>query len=314
MRLTGLGVSPGIGVGKALVLKGGTGTCGSAFRGARVERELARLEEARRRVARRRSSRSRRASPASRGAEHAYLFDAQLLMLDDPMLVDRASTIIRDERLNAESALQRALDEMSALFDEAHDSYLRERKGRRRRRRRAAAHEPARRRRRRRISSGTRRAAGPGCRRDHPVGHRATRLAAAGRAGHRRRQLDVSHRDPRALDPHSGGRRSARRQRPDRAGRAGRGGRRDRRRVRRSGRRHTGADHARASGSRLAFEAVARSSSATCRRSPRTASRSGSRPTSRIPDDAARALERGAAGHRAVPIGVPAGRRRAPRH
>ena len=50
-------------------------------------------------------------------------------MLDDPMLIDRASTIIRDERLNAESALQRALDEISALFDEAHDRYLRERKG-----------------------------------------------------------------------------------------------------------------------------------------------------------------------------------------
>src|SRR5262249_61146024 len=61
--------------------------------------------------------------------EHAYLFDAQLLMLDDPMLVDRAAGIIRDERLNAESALQRALDEVSALFDRMDDPYLRERKG-----------------------------------------------------------------------------------------------------------------------------------------------------------------------------------------
>ena len=63
------------------------------------------------------------------GAEHAYLFDAQLLMLDDAMLVERAADTIRNERLNAESALQRALDHISAFFDEAHDPYLRERKG-----------------------------------------------------------------------------------------------------------------------------------------------------------------------------------------
>ena len=50
-------------------------------------------------------------------------------MLDDPMLVERAADIIRDERLNAESALQRALDEISALFDQVDDPYLRERKG-----------------------------------------------------------------------------------------------------------------------------------------------------------------------------------------
>jgi len=50
-------------------------------------------------------------------------------MLDDPMLVDRASEIIRADRLNAESALQRALGELSALFDQLDDPYLRERKG-----------------------------------------------------------------------------------------------------------------------------------------------------------------------------------------
>src|SRR4029079_2122615 len=66
---------------------------------------------------------------AAAGDEHAYLFDAQLLMLDDPMLVDRAAGIIRAERLNAESALQRAFDEVSALFDSIDDPYLRERKG-----------------------------------------------------------------------------------------------------------------------------------------------------------------------------------------
>ena len=50
-------------------------------------------------------------------------------MLDDPMLIERAASIIREERLNAESALQRSLQQISAVFDRAEDSYLRERKG-----------------------------------------------------------------------------------------------------------------------------------------------------------------------------------------
>src|SRR4029078_5662441 len=50
-------------------------------------------------------------------------------MLDDPMLVARAAEIIRQERVNAESAVQQAFDDFSALFDDIADPYLRERKG-----------------------------------------------------------------------------------------------------------------------------------------------------------------------------------------
>src|SRR5262249_54169438 len=63
------------------------------------------------------------------GPAHAYLFDAQLLMLDDPMLVERASTLVRDQLMNAAWAVQTAFDELSAIFDGIQDSYLRERKG-----------------------------------------------------------------------------------------------------------------------------------------------------------------------------------------
>jgi len=128
VRLTGLGVSPGVGVGKALVLKGRTRDLQFRVPAARVSRELARLEEARRR-SRTQIEHIKTRIARSSGADHAYIFDAQLLMLDDPLLIGRASTIIRDERLDAASALQHALDEMSAIFDEARDSYLRERKG-----------------------------------------------------------------------------------------------------------------------------------------------------------------------------------------
>jgi phosphoenolpyruvate-protein phosphotransferase (PTS system enzyme I) len=128
MRLTGLGVSPGVGIGKALVLKRGARDLGFRIPAARVERELARLEDARRH-SRTQLEQIKARIAHSAGAEHAYLFDAQILMLDDVMLIARAAEIIRTERLNAAAALQRAFDEITSLFDQAEDPYLRERKG-----------------------------------------------------------------------------------------------------------------------------------------------------------------------------------------
>ena len=128
MRLNGLGVSPGIGIGRALVLKRGTTDLRFRVPPWLVDRELDRLERAR--VKSREQIQQIKERIATRaGAEHAYLFDAQLLMLDDAMLVGKAAEAIRLERLNAESALQRALEHISSLFDQAQDPYLRERKG-----------------------------------------------------------------------------------------------------------------------------------------------------------------------------------------
>jgi phosphotransferase system enzyme I (PtsI) len=128
MRLTGLGVSPGVGIGKALVLKRGSRDVRFRVPASRVPRELERLENARG-LSRTQIQQIKLRIAQSAGAEHAYVFDAQLLMLDDAMLTGRAAEVIRTERLNAESALQRALGEISALFDKGEDAYLRERKG-----------------------------------------------------------------------------------------------------------------------------------------------------------------------------------------
>ena len=38
------------------------------------------------------------------GAEHASIFEAHLLVLEDNMLLDEATRIIREEHTNAESA------------------------------------------------------------------------------------------------------------------------------------------------------------------------------------------------------------------
>ena len=128
MELRGLGVSPGVGIGKALVLKRGTRDLRFRVPVFLVDREIDRLMDAREK-SRDQIQQIKERISRSAGAEHAYIFDAQLLMLDDAMLIERAKTTIRNERLNAESALQRALDHISALFEQAQDSYLRERKG-----------------------------------------------------------------------------------------------------------------------------------------------------------------------------------------
>src|SRR5688572_9394450 len=56
-------------------------------------------------------------------AEQAALFDAQLLMLDDQMLIGRAEQIIRTERVNAVWAVKRAYAEDSQLFSTMEHPY-----------------------------------------------------------------------------------------------------------------------------------------------------------------------------------------------
>ena len=127
-RLTGVGVSAGVAVGPALVAIQRTQVIRFPISPDRVARELSALDRARSR-SREQLEQIRRRVAESRGADLAAIFDAQLLMLDDPMLIGRAGTIVRDERVNAEWAVQRVLDEVAAVFDGVEDRYLQERKG-----------------------------------------------------------------------------------------------------------------------------------------------------------------------------------------
>jgi phosphotransferase system enzyme I (PtsI) len=128
VHLKGLGVSPGIGVGRALVLSRATRELRFRVPDALIEREVERLHEARA-LSREQIAHIKARMAGSPGDDHAYLFDAQLLMLDDPMLVERAAATIRQEHLNAEAAIQRSLEQITSIFEQAEDAYLRERKG-----------------------------------------------------------------------------------------------------------------------------------------------------------------------------------------
>src|SRR2546427_3322575 len=126
-RLTGIGVSPGVVSGRAVILIQRAQVLRYQIVAGRVEPELRRLERSREQS--REQLVAIRARVARRRPEMAALFDAQLLMLDDPMLVPRAADIVREQRVNAEWAVQQVFQEFSGVFDEVADPYLRERRG-----------------------------------------------------------------------------------------------------------------------------------------------------------------------------------------
>lgn len=127
-RLKGIGVSSGLAVGPALVAIQRTQVIRFPIAPDRVAREMSALERARVR-SHEQLEQIRRRIAELKGADLAAIFDAQLLILEDPMLLGRAATIIMDERVNAEWAVQRALDELAAVFNDIQDPYLHERKG-----------------------------------------------------------------------------------------------------------------------------------------------------------------------------------------
>ena len=127
-RLKGIGVSEGVAAGPALVAIQRTQVIRFPIAADRVARELSALERARVR-SHDQLSQIRTRIANLKGSELAAIFDAQILMLDDAMLIGRAASIVLDERVNAEWAVQRALDELAAIFDDVEDPYLHERKG-----------------------------------------------------------------------------------------------------------------------------------------------------------------------------------------
>ena len=124
-RLAGIGVSGGVGAGRAVVLIQRAQVLRFSIAPSRTDAEVARLEVARRQSA----EQLDRIQGRLPGRDLGALFEAQRLMVDDPMLLPRAAAIIREQRVNAEWALQQVFDHLGAIFDGVEDPYLRERKG-----------------------------------------------------------------------------------------------------------------------------------------------------------------------------------------
>lgn len=125
-RLTGIGVSAGVAVGRAVILTQRTEVMRFPIPHDRVDREVQALFAARDESRRQLHDIRERIAHGPAG-ELAALFDAQILMLDDPMLIGNAEQIIRTERVNAAWAVHRAYEGLFELFSSMEDPYLRER-------------------------------------------------------------------------------------------------------------------------------------------------------------------------------------------
>jgi phosphoenolpyruvate-protein phosphotransferase (PTS system enzyme I) len=124
-RLSGIGVSAGVGAGRAVVLIQRAQVLRFSIPSSRIDAEIARLGDARARS----TAQLDRIQMRLPGRDLGTLFEAQRLMVDDPMLLPRAASIISEQRVNAEWALQQVFDHLGAIFDGVEDPYLRERKG-----------------------------------------------------------------------------------------------------------------------------------------------------------------------------------------
>lgn len=127
LRWKGLGVSEGVVIGRVLRMHGDTTyVYRSRIEAGEIDRELERFRSALR-IARRELQAVKTRAENELGKEHAYVFDAHLLLLEDAKLIARVEGHISQELVNAEWAVKVVGDQLISVYSEVKDSYLRER-------------------------------------------------------------------------------------------------------------------------------------------------------------------------------------------
>jgi phosphotransferase system enzyme I (PtsI) len=124
----GVAVSPGIAVGKALVLEARRPRAmRETLEPDRVPREVARLQQALD-ASRRQILEIQERIAKEVGTQYARIFDAHLLILEDRLLVEKATALIQGQRVNAEYAVQEILEPVRQALSRVENGYLRERR------------------------------------------------------------------------------------------------------------------------------------------------------------------------------------------
>ena len=125
--LVGHGVSPGIAIGKPVIVENRPlPVMRVPLSAGQIEPEVARLRAAAKRAAKHLFGLAKDAA-STVGAEYASIFEAHRLMLEDPALLDEVERLIRGEAVNAEWALEQVTHKLLAKFQQLGDVYLRER-------------------------------------------------------------------------------------------------------------------------------------------------------------------------------------------
>jgi phosphotransferase system enzyme I (PtsI) len=124
----GIGVSPGIAVGKALVVEARRPRVKrEPVDPARIPLEISRLRQALE-VSRHQILEIQERIAKEVGPQYARIFDAHLLILEDRTLAEQASAVIQNEKVNVEYAVQEVLDPVRQALSRVEDGYLRERR------------------------------------------------------------------------------------------------------------------------------------------------------------------------------------------
>lgn len=128
LLLNGLGVSRGIAIGPVHILeRGKPESIRCDIPGERVGDEVKRFRKAHRQAARHLRD-IRKSIPGDAPPDIAAFIDSHLLMIDDVLLKKTPADIIRQQKCNAEWALQIQANELVRVFDEMQDSYLKTRR------------------------------------------------------------------------------------------------------------------------------------------------------------------------------------------
>lgn len=120
--------SPGIAIGKVQKVSAGRKPIPEYdIEGSRVDLEVVRLQKAiEKSVAQLDEQQTQLSNVASK--DPGLILDVHRLLLLDPQLGEAAVALIRNDKINAEWALRRQLDNIESVFDQIEDEYLRGKK------------------------------------------------------------------------------------------------------------------------------------------------------------------------------------------
>ena len=121
----GTGASPGIALGKALVIEHSELVIEKKTI-ENIDKEIQKLESAVK-VSKEELTKVKEKALAELGEHEAEIFEAHLLVLEDPELIGSAISKIRDEKVNADYALNEIKEIFVAMFESMDNEYMRER-------------------------------------------------------------------------------------------------------------------------------------------------------------------------------------------
>jgi len=125
--IKGIPIAPGIAIGKCLLLeKKRLSVFRLDLEEDLIEPEIQRLHSAIEK-SRTQLATLKEQLNARLGQEHSYIMDAQMMMLGDNLLVGNTIDLIRNEKVNAEWALNETASNLAGIFNNMKDDFFRER-------------------------------------------------------------------------------------------------------------------------------------------------------------------------------------------